>query len=92
MATKKKEVKHKHGSETHSHDGGNKKHTHKESVTIKTKEVKPTNVYSADYSVIDSSIEEIKKASRKVSTNSYATNNVYIILQDALKKVLNAEK
>ena len=54
--------------------------------------VKPTNVYSADYSLIDNSIEEIKKASRKVSTNSYATNNVYIILQDALKKILNAEK
>ena len=53
---------------------------------------KPTNVYSADYSLIDNSIEEIKRASRKVSTNSYSTNNVYIILQDALKKVLNAEK
>jgi len=53
---------------------------------------KPTSVYNADYSLIDNSIEEIKKASRRVSTNSYSTNNVYIILQDALKKVLNAEK
>lgn len=50
------------------------------------------NVYSANYSLIDGSIDEIKKASRKVSINEYATNNVYIILQDALKKVLNAEK
>ncbi len=91
MAIKNKEVKHKHGSVTHSHEGGDKKHVHKESVKVK-KESKPTNVYNADYSLIDNSIEEIKKACRKVSTNSYATNNVYIILQDALKKILNAEK
>ena len=53
---------------------------------------KPTNVYSADYKLIDDTIEEIKKASRKVSTNDYSTNNVYILLQDALKKVILAEK
>ena len=53
---------------------------------------KPTNVYSADYKLIDDTIEEIKKASRKVSTTIYATNNVYLLLQDALKKVILAEK
>jgi len=53
---------------------------------------KPTNVYSADYKLIDDTIEEIKKASRKVSTNDYSTNNVYLLLQDALKKVILAEK
>jgi len=61
-------------------------------ITAKVVETKPTNVYSADYKLIDDTIEEIKKASRKVSTNDYATNNVYILLQDVLKKVVLAEK
>ena len=45
------------------------------------------SVYSADYKLIDETIEDIKKMSRKVSTNDYSPNNVYLILQDALKKV-----
>ena len=49
------------------------------------------SVYSADYKLIDETIEDIKKLSRKVSTNDYSANNVYIILQDALKKVRLAE-
>ena len=57
---------------------------------VKAKRV--TNVYNADYKTIDDTIDEIKKVSRKVSTNDYATNNVYLILQDALKKVVSAEK
>jgi len=48
------------------------------------------NVYSADFSIIDNTIEEIKKQSRKVGTSYYACNNIYIILQDALKKVILA--
>ena len=52
---------------------------------------KPSNVYSADYKLIDDTIEEIKKTCRKVCTNDYAANNVYIILQLALKKVTIAE-
>jgi len=52
---------------------------------------KATNVYSADYKLIDDTIEDIKKVSRKVCTNDYAANNVYIILQLALKKVTQAE-
>ncbi len=60
-------------------------------VKAKKVEKKITNVYSADYKLIDDSIEEIKKVSRKVCTNDYATNNVYILLQDALKKVTLAE-
>ena len=56
------------------------------------KEKKLTNVYSADYKAIDDTIEDIKKASRKVSTNDYATNNVYVFLQNCLKKILDAEK
>ena len=51
-----------------------------------------SNVYNADYKVIDDTIDEIKKVSRKVSTSDYAANNVYLILQDALKKVVSAEK
>ena len=62
-----------------------------DSQIVETKK-KPTNVYSADYKLIDDTIEEIKKVSRKVSTNDYSTNNVYLLLQDALKKVILAEK
>ena len=57
---------------------------------VKSKRV--SNVYNADYKVIDDTIDEIKKVSRKVSTSDYAANNVYLILQDALKKVVAAEK
>jgi hypothetical protein len=63
-------------------------------VQVKAKVVeikKLSNVYSADYKLIDDTIEEIKKTCRKVCTNDYATNNVYIILQLALKKVTIAE-
>ena len=44
-----------------------------------------------DYKLIDDTIEEIKKSCRKVCTSDYAANNVYIILQLALKKVTLAE-
>ena len=69
----------------------------KATVKVKVGEVdvyvkKPTNVYSPDYALIDETIEDIKKSSRKVCTLDYATNNVYVILQDALKKVRLAEK
>ena len=57
---------------------------------VKAKSV--TNVYNADYKLIDDTIEEIKKQSRKVCTNDYATNNVYIFLQNVLKKIVSAEK
>jgi len=49
------------------------------------------NVYDPNYSEIDNTIEDIKKASRLVSSNEYSTNNVYLILQDALKKIILAE-
>ena len=52
---------------------------------------KPSNVYNADYKLIDDTIEEIKKCCRKVCTSDYAANNVYVILQLALKKVTQAE-
>ena len=64
----------------------------KEEIIAKTIETKPKNVYDADYSLIDDTIEQIKKVSRKVCTTDYAANNVYIMLQDALKKVTLAEK
>ena len=50
------------------------------------------NVYSANFKTIDETIEDIKKMSRKVSTSDYSANNVYLILQDALKKITLAEK
>jgi len=67
----------------------------KDKIDDQTREVKEkktvTNVYSADYKLIDDTIEEIKKTSRKVCISDYAANNVYIILQFALKKVVLAE-
>jgi len=49
------------------------------------------SVYTASYNLIDETIDDIKKMSRKVSTGDYSANNVYLILQDALKKVRLAE-
>ena len=66
----------------------NKKVTKEYNDTIK----RAGSVYTANFKLIDDTIEEIKKASRKVSTNDYSANNVYIFLQDALKRVLKAEK
>ena len=50
------------------------------------------SVYSANFKTIDETIEDIKKMSRKVSTNDYSPNNVYLLLQDCLKKITLAEK
>ena len=66
----------------------NKKVTKDYNDTIK----RAGSVYSANFKVIDDTIEDIKKASRKVSTSDYSANNVYIFLQNALKKILDAEK
>ena len=70
----------------------------KATVSVKVSEVKiekktPNipNVYHPNYKLIDDTIEEIKKSCRKVCTSDYAANNVYIILQLALKKVTLAE-
>jgi hypothetical protein len=84
----KKEVKHQNKPEV------TKATVQVKALVVKAKIVeikKPSNVYSADYKLIDDTIEEIKKTCRKVCTNDYAANNVYIILQLALKKVTIAE-
>jgi len=57
-----------------------------------TQTPKITNVYNANFSVIDNTVEEIKKQTRKVGKSEYACNNIYIILEDALKKVILAYK
>jgi len=68
-----------------------KKEVKKVEKRVIKKEVKlssgTVNVYSADFGVIDDLIEEIKKTTRKVSVSGYATNNVYLILSDALNRV-----
>ena len=53
---------------------------------------KITNVYNANFSVIDDTIEQIKKQTRSVGKSEYACNNIYIILEDALKRVILAYK
>ena len=107
MTVKKKvEHQHKDGTK-HSHVGGSTEHKHEEITkqTVRVKEHKVDvytkayndtikragSVYTASYKLIDETIDDIKKISRKVSTSDYAANNVYIILQDALKKVRLAE-
>ena len=57
-----------------------------------TQTPKITNVYNPNFSVIDNTVEEIKKQTRKVGKSEYACNNIYIILEDALKKVILAYK
>ena len=91
---KKETVKHQHKEVTKATVQVKAVPTTERKLEVKAKIVevkKPSNVYSADYKLIDDTIEEIKKVSRKVCTNDYATNNVYILLQDALKKVTLAE-
>ena len=58
----------------------------------KIKKVNIPNVYHPSYKLIDDTIEEIKKTSRKVCTNDYAANNVYVFLQNCLKRIALAEK
>jgi len=100
------EHKHKDGTK-HSHVSGGTEHKHeeitKQTVQVKEHKVdvytkayndtikKAGSVYTASYKLIDETIDDIKKMSRKVSTSDYSANNVYIILQDALKKVRLAE-
>lgn len=59
---------------------------------VETKKITVTDVYSADYALIDETIDSIKKTSRSICTDPYSSNNVYLILQDALKKVTLADK
>ena len=91
----KEKVKHQHKSEvTKATVQVKAVPTTENTLKVKAKIVevkKPSNVYSADYKLIDDTIEEIKKSCRKVCTSDYAANNVYIILQLALKKVTLAE-
>ena len=96
--SKKDSLEHTHEDGVkHSHKNGDKPHSHEiTSATVKVKkELKvktPNNVYDPDYKLIDDTIEDIKKASRNVCTNSYSSNNVYLFLQDCLKKIILAEK
>jgi enhancing lycopene biosynthesis protein 2 len=45
------------------------------------------NAYTPNFKLIDDTVEEIKKSVRKNGVDHYSCNNIYIILQDALKKV-----
>ena len=65
---------------------------HKEQVKRVLKEKKIiTNVYSADFSVIDKCIEDIKKEVRSHGVSSYACNNIYLALEETLKKIRLSE-
>jgi|TARA_R110002012_G_scaffold322062_1_gene554390 2-phosphoglycerate kinase len=57
----------------------------------KTKKIKFTNVYNANFSEIDECLDEIKKECRKHGVNDYACNNIQIILDDTLKRVKLSE-
>jgi|TARA_B110000014_G_scaffold155807_1_gene109379 hypothetical protein len=45
------------------------------------------NVFSANFSLIDDSIEELKKAVREYGVSHYACNNIYLFIQETLKRV-----
>ena len=97
---------HKDGDKKHEHEiiaatvelKGGKVDVHKSKIRFEDKideqiaAKKAKNVYSANYKLIDDTIETIKKESRKVSTSDYAANNVYLFLQDCMKKIRLAEK
>ena len=69
-------------------DSSDKKNDKKISGSEKeTKVRRITNVYNADFSVIDNCLEEIKKEVRKNGISSYACNNIYILLEETLKRV-----
>ena len=102
MTKKNKDIKSSKGEQTKAtvqvkpkseikYDGSEVDVQIKSNLTI-AKKPKLTNVYTADFKAIDDTIEDIKKASRKVSTNDYATNNVYLFVQNCLKRILEAEK
>ena len=96
---------HKDGDKKHEHEitaavvelKGGKVDVHKSKIRFEDKideqiAKKSKSVYNADYKFIDDTIEDIKKESRKVSTSDYAANNVYLFLQDCLKKIILAER
>lgn len=61
------------------------KNPHEGETKVKAKVV--SSVYSADFKAIDDTIEDIKKECRRICTSDYIANNIYIIIQDALKKI-----
>ena len=70
---------------------------HKEQVkrVVKAKKIKlssgTVNVYKAEFSEIDSLVDEIKKAVRKHGISDYACTNIRNLLDDTLKKVKLSE-
>ena len=70
---------------------------HKEQVkrVVKAKKIKLSsgivNVYKAEFSEIDSLVDEIKKAVRKHGVSDYACTNIRNLLDDTLKKVKLSE-
>ena len=66
--------------------------TKKEKATVKViadnvKTAVIANAYSPDFKLIDDTVEEIKKSVRKNGVDHYSCNNIYILLQDALKSI-----
>jgi L-lactate utilization protein LutB len=52
---------------------------------------KSKSVYTADFSEIDEALDEIRKECRKHGLTDYSCNNIYLIIQDALRKIKLAE-
>ena len=60
-------------------------------VTVSKKVIKPSvNVHNAEFKLIDNSLEELKKECRRQGVDDYSCNNIYIFLQECLKKVQKA--
>ncbi|MBC8430020.1 MAG: hypothetical protein H8D92_01345 [Pelagibacteraceae bacterium] len=52
---------------------------------------KSKSVYNADFSEIDEALDEIRKECRKHGLTDYSCNNIYLIMQEALRKIKLAE-
>ena len=51
------------------------------------KKTQNTPIYNADLTAINDTVKEITKEVVKQAQSDYAVKNIYVILQDALKKV-----
>ena len=91
--SKAQEIEHTHeDGTTHKHIGGDKKHEHKDVIK---KEIKvSTSITTKVERMIDvtQTWNEIGIYINSTPLDEYAANNVYVILQDALKKIQLADK
>ena len=89
---KSKSIEHTHDDGTkHSHEDGDKKHDHKK-VVKKTVVEKPTVTKVERFTDIIKTWNAIGLVLHGKSYSEYEATNIYIILEDALKKIKLADR